>query len=558
MAGKQPSPKARDVLQLVAGGWSQEQSKIDDCLNETPVGGGTWVILLEELQRSRAALARSEARYRMLAEQAPVMMHSIDPSGRICSVSDLWLATLGYQRDEVIGRPSTDFLTEASRNYARDVVLPDYMRTGVCHDVAYQFVKRNGDVIDILLSAVAERDAAGEVLRSIAILVDVTERRRAEVELRFSEARLRALADNSPLVIFMKDLAGRYVVVNREFQLHERRSEAEIIGKTAFDMFPPDEAAAYARHDREVIEKRKAVHREFVNGAPDDPQTWSALKFPIINSAGAVIGVGCIESNITEHKRTERVLRAAKEQAEAASRTKSEFLANMSHELRTPLNAILGFSEIMRAEMFGPIGSPRYLDYSHDIYQSGSLLLELINDILDLSKIEAGRLDLREEIADVGDLVDGALRFTQERARHNGIMIDQRIDSGLPLLRADRRLFTQILLNLLSNAIKFTPTRGRISISAEIAGNGDLMLRVADTGIGIARADIDKVLEAFGQVESTLSRKHGGTGLGLPLAKGLAELHGGRLDIDSDVGKGTTVTVSMPARRLQPRQPCSL
>jgi signal transduction histidine kinase len=212
----------------------------------------------------------------------------------------------------------------------------------------------------------------------------------------------------------------------------------------------------------------------------------------------------------------------------------------------------------MRAEMFGPIGSPRYLDYSHDIYQSGCLLLELINDILDLSKIEAGRLDLREEIADIGDLVDGALRFTQERARHNGIMIDQRIDSGLPLLRADRRLFTQILLNLLSNAIKFTPTRGRISISAEIAGSGDLMVRVADTGIGIARADIDKVLEAFGQVESALSRKHGGTGLGLPLAKGLAELHGGRLDIDSDVGKGTTVTVSMPARRLQPRQPCSL
>jgi PAS domain S-box-containing protein len=558
MAAKQPSPNARDVLQLVPGGWGQEQSEIDDSLNKAPAGGGTWVILLEELQRSRAALAQSEARYRMLAEQAPVMMHSIDRNGHICSVSDLWLATLGYRRDEVIGRPSIDFLTEASRRHARDTVLPEFMRSGVCHDVAYQFVKRSGEVIDILLSAVAEHDPSGQVLRSIAILVDVTERRRAEAELRFSEARLRALADNSPLVIFMKDLEGRYVVVNREFQLHERQSEAEIIGKTTFDMFPPDEAAAYVRHDREVIEKRRAVHREFVNGAPDDPQTWSALKFPIINSAGAVIGVGCIESNITEHKRTERVLRAAKEQAEAASRTKSEFLANMSHELRTPLNAILGFSEIMRAEMFGPIGSPRYLDYSHDIYQSGCLLLELINDILDLSKIEAGRLDLREEIADIGDLVDGALRFTQERARHNGIMIDQRIDSGLPLLRADRRLFTQILLNLLSNAIKFTPTRGRISISAEIAGSGDLMVRVADTGIGIARADIDKVLEAFGQVESALSRKHGGTGLGLPLAKGLAELHGGWLDIDSDVGKGTTVTVSMPARRLQPRQPCSL
>jgi PAS domain S-box-containing protein len=558
MAAKQASPNARDVLQLVVGGWSEEQSKIDDCLNEAPAGGGTWVILLEELQRSRVALAQSEARYRMLAEQAPVMMHSIDPSGHICSVSDLWLATLGYQRDEVIGRPSTDFLTEASRDHARDVVLPDYMRTGVCRDVPYQFVKRNGEVIDILLSAVAERDAAGEVLRSIAVLVDVTERRRAEVELRFSEARLRALADNSPLVIFMKDLDGRYVVVNREFVRHHGCPETDLVGKTSFDLFPLEEATGYAKHDREVVEKGRAVHREFVNGTADNPQIWSALKFPIVNSTGATIGVGCIESNITEQKRTERALRAAKEQAETANRTKSEFLANMSHELRTPLNAILGFSEIMRAEMFGPMGAQRYVDYAQDIYQSGSLLLELINDILDLSKIEAGRLELHDEIVNIGDLVDGALRFTQERARLNGITIDQAVDPGLPLLRADRRLLTQILLNLLSNATKFTPSGGRISISAAIAETGDLDVRVADTGIGIARTDIDKVLQAFGQVESALSRKNGGTGLGLPLAKGLAELHGGRLDIDSDVGKGTTVTVSMPAQRLQPHQTCSL
>jgi signal transduction histidine kinase len=208
--------------------------------------------------------------------------------------------------------------------------------------------------------------------------------------------------------------------------------------------------------------------------------------------------------------------------------------------------------------MFGPMGAQRYLDYAQDIYQSGSLLLELINDILDLSKIEAGRLELHDEIVNIGDLVDGALRFTQERARLNGITIDQAVDPGLPLLRADRRLLTQILLNLLSNATKFTPSGGRISISAAIAETGDLDVRVADTGIGIARTDIDKVLQAFGQVESALSRKNGGTGLGLPLAKGLAELHGGRLDIDSDVGKGTTVTVSMPAQRLQPHQTCSL
>lgn len=549
MAAKQPLRGETDPDRLAA----RESDAADipfDSYTDTPIRD--QALLADELRRTRAALARSEARYRGLAEHAPVMMHSIGRGGVIVSVSDLWLATLGYRREEVIGRRSTEFLTEASREYANTVVLPEFMKTGSCQDVPYQFVTRSGEIIDVLLSAVAERGPMGEVQRSIAVLRDVTAHKRAEARLRFSEAQFRALADNTPLVIFMKDLAGRYVIVNREFERVNGGAEVEFIGKTAFDVAPPERAALHEQDDRRVIETGLPIRRETIMGPPESPQVWSGLKFPIVNSTGVTVGVGCVETDITHEKRTEQVLRHAKEQAEAASRTKSEFLANVSHELRTPLNAIIGFSELMSGEVFGPL-SERYREYAHDIGYSGNLLLELINDILDLSKIEANRHELREEVVDVAKLLAGALRITRERARASEVEIEQRIEPGLPPVRVDPRVLTQVLLNLLSNGLKFTPAGGRIVLSAALEPGGDLAILVSDNGIGIEPHNVAKALESFGQIESTLSRKHGGTGLGLPLAKGLIELHGGQLAIDSKIGEGTTVAVRIPGWRVLAR-----
>jgi PAS domain S-box-containing protein len=552
MAAKQPLRGPNDPDGLAARGTDDSGLPTDDFSDPILKSSRSQAILVEELQRTRAALARSEARYRGLAEQAPVMMHSIGRTGVIVCVSDLWLATLGYRREEVIGRRSTEFLTEASRRYADTVVLPAFMKTGSCHDVAYQFVKRGGGVIDVLLSAVAERGPTGEILRSVAVLTDVTAHKRAETQLGFSEAQFRALADNTPLVIFMKDLAGRYVIVNREFERVNGGTEAEFIGKTVFDIVPPDQAAEHENDDRRVIESGQTVCREVVTGGPENPQVWSGLKFPIVNSAGATIGIGCVESNITREKRSEQALRCAKEQAEAASRTKSEFLASVSHELRTPLNAIIGFSELMSGEVFGPL-SERYRDYAQDICYSGNLLLDLINDILDLSKIEANRHELREEIVDVRTLFAGALRITRERARASEVGIEQHVEPDLPQIKVDPRVMTQVLLNLLSNGIKFTPAGGRIELSAAIEAGGDLAIAVSDTGIGIAPHNVARALESFGQIESTLSRKHGGTGLGHTRAKGVLELHCGGLALDSKGGEGTTVTVLIPSYRLMPR-----
>jgi PAS domain S-box-containing protein len=254
--------------------------------------------------------------------------------------------------------------------------------------------------------------------------------------------------------------------------------------------------------------------------------------------------------DVTELRERESALLAAKELAEIASRSKSEFLANISHELRTPLNAIIGFSEIMRDQIFGPIGSPQYREYLGDVLESAHHLLELINDILDLAKAEAGKLELAEEQVDVGAVVRATVRLVRERVQRAGLELSVNAAEGLPIVQADERKLKQILLNLLSNAVKFTGEGGAIAVAAGLDGRGDLILSVTDSGIGIAPGDLALALAPFGQVEGSLNRKHEGTGLGLPLSRAMAELHGGELTLESTLGKGTTVRVRLPASRL--------
>ncbi len=241
----------------------------------------------------------------------------------------------------------------------------------------------------------------------------------------------------------------------------------------------------------------------------------------------------------------------------AAHLAKSMYLANMSHELRTPLNAIIGFSELMRHEMLGPLGSPKYTEYLGDIHESASHLLDLINDVLEMSRIESGQLVLHEAPADVVALLASCHRLLRERARRAGV--DLRIETAdhLPDLWCDVAKLRQIMLNLTANAVKFTPRGGRVVISARLAGGG-VELAVADTGIGIARKDIPRVLTPFVQAANTraLSAEEG-TGLGLPLAKRLAELHGGTLVLDSELGRGTRVAVTLPASRCLTASPAA-
>jgi signal transduction histidine kinase len=254
--------------------------------------------------------------------------------------------------------------------------------------------------------------------------------------------------------------------------------------------------------------------------------------------------------DITDRKSVEDDLRRAKEEAEMGSRTKTEFLANMSHELRTPLNAIIGFSEILHGQVFGTIGDPRYCEYAADIRDSGQHLLNLINDLLDVSKVEFGKVELSEDTVDLAPIIEASRRLMRDRAEEAGIALTVEVPRDMPYLLVDARRIKQIILNLMSNAVKFTPGGGRVSVRVVSHDNGEVSLSVADTGIGIAPQNLETALRPFGQIDSHLSRKFEGSGLGLPLTKSMIELHGGRLTLESEIGRGTVATIWVPAMRV--------
>ena len=273
---------------------------------------------------------------------------------------------------------------------------------------------------------------------------------------------------------------------------------------------------------------------------------------PVFDEYGNFCGYRGTGNDITQEMQTIDSLRQAKEQAELANRSKTTFLANMSHELRTPLNAILGFSEVIRDQLFGAAGNLRYVDYARSINDAGRHLLRLINDLLDISRIESGRMDLQESLVDPREIIQSCDLLTREAARSSDIVLGTEIAGDLGHLQADERKLKQALINLIGNAIKFTPAGGRVTVTAGLRDDGRVAIAVSDTGIGMASSDIPKALTPFMQVDSGLNRRHEGSGLGLPLAKSLVELHQGQLEITSAPGKGTTVTILLPAERHVP------
>ena len=311
----------------------------------------------------------------------------------------------------------------------------------------------------------------------------------------------------------------------------------------------PDDRPIVAEHMRRRLAGEESVsHYEFRLQRPDGSLVWVETAAALVNWDGQPASLSWL-SDITRRKRMEDELIKSKEAAEYANRTKTEFLANMSHELRTPLNAIIGFAEVIKDEMFGPVGTKKYAEYAKDIHVSGRHLLDLINDILDLSKLEAGKMELREEDVTLRTVVEECLTLIRDRAEKSDVLLVTNIEPRLPKLRCDQRALRQVLLNFLSNAVKFTPPGGTVTIRARRSPDG-IALSVSDTGIGMNEAEIDVALSAFGQIDSALSRKHQGTGLGLPISRSLIEMHDGKLSVESAPNKGTTMTATFPVSRI--------
>jgi PAS domain S-box-containing protein len=268
------------------------------------------------------------------------------------------------------------------------------------------------------------------------------------------------------------------------------------------------------------------------------------------NSQGEPIRMLGTVRDITERKRSDALLKQAVIETKAANNAKSEFLASMSHDLRTPLNAIMGFAEMMKERTYGPLGNKHYEDYAGIIHDSGKLLVNLINDILDISKIEAGKYALNKENIVLGELIETTMKMVTPQARSKNLVLSHQTGIDLPKLYADQRAITQVLSNMLSNAVKFTPEGGRISVEAQLSTVETLEILICDTGIGMSDEDIKKAIRPFEQADSLHSRHHEGTGLGIHLSKNLMDLHGGNLEIRSQIGVGTTITLSFPRALL--------
>ena len=421
----------------------------------------------------------------------------------------------------------------------------------------YRVRHRDGGWRWLLDRAVSRRGADGRVARIVGAVSDISDRKNMELQLKAANAaieeknrQIRVALDNISQGLALFDAEDRLTLFNRRYVELYRLGDRARVGVTRkallegcidAGIYASDEVAAVLRKTLGTvggIGSRHMVQRLA------DGNVIEVTTTPLPDG-----GTVATYTNVTPREKREQEMRAARDAAEAANRAKSAFLANMSHELRTPLNAVIGFSDVMKAEMFGPLGNAVYLSYASDIHASGQLLLDLINDILDISKIEAGKAEVAEEVFDLHEVVEASILLCREQAAASSLALRARVAADLPRVRGDARYIRQILLNLVSNAVKFTPSGGRVTVCVWRQAGGGIVLTVADTGIGIPEQMQARVFEPFFQVQSDLARQYQGTGLGLSLVKGLTELHGGRVEIEARRRQGTIFRVRLPAYR---------
>jgi len=386
--------------------------------------------------------------------------------------------------------------------------------------------------------------------------IKVTER---TTELSAANQFLDSMIENIPNMIFVKDAGDlRFIRLNRAGEDLLGFPRDELIGKNDFDFFPVDQAERFVSADRETLRNRNLVDiaEETIQTNKKGARILHTKKIPILDTTGEPAFLLGISEDITEAKKTQEALLHAQEEAERANRVKSQFLASMSHELRTPLNAILGFSELLSDDTTGRFDEATRRRFLDQIHSSGEHLLQLINDILDLSKVEAGQMELQLQPLELGSLIDEARATVEPLAQSKSIALNAEPGPELHLI-ADAAKVKQMLLNLLSNAIKFTPNGGRIQIRGRRVDSW-VEVAVRDTGIGIAAEDLGRLFTEFQQLDAGPGRQQEGTGLGLALTRRFAELHGGQVSVESTLGKGSTFTLRLPLEAKALRAPAPL
>jgi PAS domain S-box-containing protein len=479
-------------------------------------------------------------------------------------LSDEICEIFGAERDQLHWDDGEAFCAHFVHPDDREMVLQvfkDFDQGLVDHyNMNYRLTHPSGEIRHVRSVSERVRDTHGRPLYGIGIIQDLTEVKTAEATLRRSEYQLRRAQRVAKLYCWHteEDQHGtRRIVFDHEFytEILQRLPEPPIGSLVDFIerfVHPDDQVRLLPIGTAFAREEIDSYSLEYRMLRPDGSMIY-------IRSAGermrdpdgnTVQLFGALQ-DVTDLKLHEQELIETKNEAELANRSKSEFLTNMSHELRTPLNAIIGFSQVIRDQLFGS-DQTRYVDYARDINDSGAHLLALINDILDVSKLEAGKHELYEEELAIGEVVKVCINILKSRAAENAVKISAAGFDSLPRVWAEERGMKQVLLNLLSNAVKFTPRNGLVRIEGGLSKDGEIVVAVIDTGFGIAPDVLPHLFLPFRQGDNSISRQFGGTGLGLAISRRLMELHNGRIEVASELGKGTTVTITLPAERVIP------
>jgi two-component system cell cycle sensor histidine kinase PleC len=545
-----------------------------------PVVLGLGLVLLVTIQSKRASEARKaqqdvEQRFRLAVEAARCGIWEWDLKADRVIMSDVTGVMLGWggggvaSGQEVLARIAPDHRERVQQAL-------NAAKAYGAFDVSFRVPKPDGRSVWVDARGQAAKVKSDKDYDSIVgVALDVTEERFAQARAQQAEIRLRDAIDSTSEAFVLWDRTGRLLMCNKNYRAFfsleprvlkpgaprdtvQRFVRLAIRNESPVADGRPDVREAELNDGRWIqISERRTSDGGMVMTAADITAIKTQEEARRLNEEALQKAVDDLRASEGELAELARKYEAEKIKAEGANKAKSEFLANMSHELRTPLNAINGFSEIMVHEMFGPVGDARYKEYSKDILSSGQHLLALINDILDMSKIEAGKMTLRFEPIQLQEVVEDATRLMRNRAEAAGL--DLQVDlPALDDIEADYRAVKQVLLNLISNAVKFTPKGGVVKVSARLETNAvteRLRVSVSDTGIGIAADDLKRLAQPFEQIESQHSKTQQGTGLGLALTKSLVELHGGVVEMVSQPGVGTTVSFSLPMRQTAVAKP---